>query len=133
MRGPLYVKKVYGRWVNKMKSIPEKATCETGLTPHQPECLYDAVKECTFTLLDNTQQNNMSKYGRVRFSKIKPGNYAHRYTSLPTRRRKTKYMPFTLLRGLVPGGHKAVRRMISINRRVNYDVLNGYQPLLYRR
>lgn len=133
MRDPLYVKKVYRRWVNEMKSIPEKATRGTSLTVHQPECLYDTVKEYTFTLLDNTQQNNMSKYGRVWFSKIKPGNYAHRYTSLPTKRRKTKYMSCTLLRGLVPGGHKAVRRMISIKKRVNYDVLNGYQPLIYRR
>lgn len=109
MRDLLYVKKVYGRWVNDMKSIPEKAERETGLTAHHPECLSDIIKDCTFTLLDNAQQNNMSKYGRVRFSKIKPGNYAHRYTSLPTRRRKTKYMPCTLLRGLVPGGHKSCK------------------------
>ena len=116
-----------------MKSIPEKAERGTSLTAHQPECLYDTVKEYTFTLLENVQDNHILRYTGIRFSKIKPGKYAQRYTRLRSGERKTRYAPCTLLIGLVPGGHKAVRRMISIKRRVNYDVLNGYQPLLYRR
>ncbi len=119
--------------MNDMKSIPEKATRGTSLTAHQPECLYDTVKEYTFTLLDNTQQNNMSKYTGIRFSKIKPGKYARRYTRLRTGERKTRYAPCTLLIGLMPDKHKAVRHMISIKERIQYDFLNRYQPLIHRR
>ena len=119
--------------MNEMKSIPEKAERETGLTAHRPECLSDIIKDCTFTLLDNAQQNNMSKYGRVRFSKIKPGNYAYRYTRLRTGERKTRYAPCTLLIAFMPDKHKAVRHMISIKERVQYDFLNRYQPLIHRR
>ena len=132
MRDLLYVKKVYGRLVNDMNSIPEKATCETGLTFHQPECLSDIMKDCTFTLLDNAQQNNMGIHTGIRFSKIKPGNCAHRYAKVRLGKRKTKYAPCALL-GLVPDRHKAVRHMVSINERVHYNCLNRYQPLICRR
>lgn len=116
-----------------MKSIPEKAERETGLTAHHPECLSDIIKDCTFTLLDNTQQNNTFRYTGIRFSKIKPGKYARRYTRLSTGERKTRYAPCTLLIGLMPDKHKAVRHMISIKERVQYDFLSRYQPLIFRR
>lgn len=116
-----------------MKSIPEQAEYETGLTSYRPVCLYDIIKDCRFTLLDNVEQNGMSRYTGIRFNKIKSGNFAQRYTRLRTGQRKTKYSPCTLLIGLVPGKHKAVRNMISIKERVQYDFLNDYQPLIYRR
>lgn len=116
-----------------MKSIPEKATCGTSLTAHQPECLYDTVKEYTFTLPDNIRKNNGFRYTGIRFSKIKPGKYARRYTRLRTGERKTRYMPCTLLIGFMPDKHKAVRHMISIKERVQYDFLSRYQPLIFRR
>ena len=119
--------------MNDIKSIPEKATRGTSLTAHQPECLYDTVKEYTFTLPDNIRENNISKYTGIRFSKIKPGKYTRRYTRLRTGERKTRYAPCTLLIGLMPGKHKAVRHMISIKERVQYDFLNRYQPLIWRR
>lgn len=119
--------------MNDIKSIPEKATRGTSLTYHQPECLYDTVKEYTFTLLFNAQKNDTFRYTGIRFSKIKPGKYARRYTRLRTGERKTRYAPCTLLIAFMPDKHKAVRHMISIKERVQYDFLNRYQPLIHRR
>lgn len=116
-----------------MKSIPEKATRGTSLTAHQPECLYDTVKEYTSTLPDSIRKNNAFRYTGIRFNKIKPGKYARRYTRLRTGERKTRYAPCTLLIAFMPDKHKAVRHMISIKERVQYDFLNRYQPLIHRR
>ena len=129
----MYVKEVYGRWVNEMRSIPEKAKRETSLTVHQQERLYDTVKEYMFTLPDNVRETYVHRYIGIRFSKNKPGKYARRYTRLSTGERKTRYAPCTLLIGLMPDKHKAVRHMISIKERVQYDFLNRYQPLIHRR
>ena len=116
-----------------MKSIPEKATRGTSLTAHQPECLYYTAKEYTFTLLDNAQRNDMSIHAGIRFGKIKPGFYGKRYTKLRSGKRQTRYGLRTLLLGIASDRHKAVRDMISIKERVQYDSVNRYQPLCYRR
>ena len=119
--------------MNEMRSIPEKAKRETSLTVHQQERLYDTVKEYMFTLPDNVRETYVHRYIGIRFSKNKPGKYARRYTRLSTGERKTRYAPCTLLIGLMPDKHKAVRHMISIKERVQYDFLNRYQPLIHRR
>lgn len=116
-----------------MKSIPEQAKYETGLTFHQPDRIAEVSENCTFTLLDEAHQQQRNRKMGIRFWKIKSGYYAQRYTRVRTGERKTKYRPCTLLIGFVPGRHNAVRNMISIKERVQYDFLNNYQPLIFRR
>lgn len=109
-----------------MKSIPEKATCETGLTVHRPECLSDIIKDCTFTLLDNAQQNNMGRYAAIRFSKIGVGLSAQRYTERRSGKRAIQYdAPYKYRL-------KVVRDMVSIKKGANQSI-NKYQSLVCRR
>ena len=116
-----------------MKSIPEQAKYETGLTFHRPDRISEVTESCTFTLSDEAHQQQHNRKLGIRFIKIKSSYYAQRYTRVRTGERKTKYRPCTLLIGFLPGKHKAVRNMISIKERVQYDFLNEYQPLIYRR